>query len=130
MRASGVEELKTAADLFNHRARWKDYGGAALLIVPERRAAFEAGRRLMNDNRDLTIADYELTDLTLNPDGLSARVVSRVSWYRLPSLSQREETVESEFVWRNGAWLLARQTNGPFHDDLGEPLPPTVDAGM
>jgi hypothetical protein len=84
----------------------------------------------MNDNRDLTIADYELTDLTLNPDGLSARVVSRVSWYRLPSLSQHEETVDSDFVWKNGAWLLARQVGGPFHDDLSEPYSPAADAGM
>lgn len=131
MRSSGAEGLRTTADLFHHRVRWKDYGGAALLIVPERRAAFEEGRRLMKDDRDLHIADYELTELTLSADGLEARVVSRLSWHRLPSLSQHDDTVVSEFVWRDGAWFLSRQTGGPFEEDLSAPYtPPAPDAGM
>jgi len=120
-RSSGVEGLRHAAELFHHRVRWKDYGGAALLVVPERRDAFEEGRRVLKDDRELNISDYELTDLQLSADGLTGRVASKVSWYRLPSLSQHDDTVVSEFVWRDGAWLLERQTGGPFHDDLSAP---------
>ncbi|MGA9525134.1 MAG: hypothetical protein WBV82_26980 [Myxococcaceae bacterium] len=85
----------------------------------------------MKDDRDLHIADYELTELTLSADGLEARVVSRLSWHRLPSLSQHDDTVVSEFVWRDGAWFLSRQTGGPFEEDLSAPYtPPAPDAGM
>lgn len=126
--SSGPDEARRAADLFHHRARWKDYGGAALVIVPEKRAAFDEARRLLNDERDLTISDYQLDELSLSQDTLSARVVSRVSWYRLPSLSQHDDTVVTDLVWLNGAWLIARQTGGPFEEELSGPwMPP--DAG-
>jgi hypothetical protein len=122
-RSSGVEGARKAAELFHHRARWKDFGGAALLLVPEKREPFEAARRLLNDDRDLSIADYQLDELTLSGDGLSARVASKVSWHRLPSLSQHDETVTTELVWLDGAWLIARQQRGPFHEELSEPYP-------
>ncbi len=112
------------AELFHHRTRWKDFGGAALLVVPEKRPQFEEARRLLNDDRELTISDYQLDELTLSGDRLSARIVSKVSWSRLPSLSQRDETVITELVWTRGAWLIARQQNGPFHEELEGPWAP------
>lgn len=123
-RSSGAEGARTVAELFHHRARWKDFGGAALLIVPEKRAAFEQARQLLDDDRELTISDYQLDELTLAGDRLSARIVSKVSWYRLPSLSQRDETVVTELVWTRGAWLVSRQQNGPFHEELASPWEP------
>ncbi len=123
-RSSGAEGARTVAELFHHRARWKDFGGAALLIVPEKREAFEQARQLLDDDRELTISDYQLDELTLAGDRLSARVVSKVSWYRLPSLSQRDETVVTELVWTRGAWLVSRQQNGPFHEELAGPWEP------
>jgi hypothetical protein len=113
-----VEGAQKTAELFHHRTRWKDFGGAALLVVPKQRSAFEQARRLLGDERDLSIADYELDNVTLGPDYRSARVVSRVSWHRLPSLSQHDDTVVTELSWCDGAWLIARQTGGPFDGDL------------
>lgn len=128
-KSTGAEGVKKTADLFHHRARWKDYGGAALIIVPEKRPTFDKARADLNDPRDLNIADYELLEIQLSPDALSARIVSRVSWHRLPSVTQHDDTVVSEFIWRDGAWLLARQTGGPFEEELSAPYVPPQDAG-
>lgn len=117
-RATAVEQLKHSAETFHQRARWKDYRSAADLIVPERREAFLEAREKLNDEKDLSITDFDLEELTLSDDGQSARVISRVSWMRLPSLSEKAETVRSDFFYVNGEWLLARQDRGPFADAL------------
>jgi hypothetical protein len=113
-----AEGAQSAAELFHHRARWKDYGGAALLLVPERRPAFEQARQRLADERDLSIADYQLEEISLGADQRTARVVSHVSWYRLPSISQRDDLVVTELQWSDGSWLVARQSGGPFAGEL------------
>lgn len=113
-RTADLESLKAAADTFHQRIRWRDFRGAAELIAPERRAAFQSARDALRDERDLSITDYQLEDVRLSADGSSAVVVSRVSWTRLPSLSEASQLVTSEFVLRDGAWLLAHQSGGPF----------------
>ncbi|MBX5483792.1 MAG: hypothetical protein IRZ16_18370 [Myxococcaceae bacterium] len=124
------ESARRTADLFHHRIRWKDYGGASLLLVPEKREAFEEARRLLNDSRDLTISDYQLDELQLVEGGTAARVVSKIFWYRLPSVSAREDTVVTDFVYRDGTWMIARQVGGPFDEELSAPyVPPDADAG-
>lgn len=119
----GLEGLKSAADTFHQRIRWRDYRGAAELIAPERRPAFQAARDALRDERDLSITDYQLEDARLSADGSSGVVVSRVSWTRLPSLSELNELVTSEFVLRDGAWMIARQSGGPFAAELSSGAP-------
>ena len=118
-----LELLKPAAETFHQRVRWKDFRGAAELLVPERRKAFEDARKRLNDDRDLQIMDYELEDARL-ADRDRAVVVSRLSWSRLPSLTVNTDTVTSEFVWFNGTWFLARQDAGPFARELEAPYEP------
>ena len=113
-RAADLESLKAAADTFHERIRWRDFRGASELIAPERRAAFQAARDSQRDERDLSITDYQLEDARLSADGSTALVISRMSWMRLPSLSETTQLVTSEFVLRDGSWLLARQSGGPF----------------
>lgn len=88
------------------------------MVTPARRSAFEEGRRVLGDARDLSIAEYHLEEIRLSPDGRSARVVSQVSWHRLPSLSQREDTVVTDLEWSDGVWLIAGQSGGPFAEDF------------
>ncbi|HZA15100.1 MAG TPA: hypothetical protein VE618_11405, partial [Myxococcaceae bacterium] len=90
----------------------------ALLLVPERRSAFEEARRRLGDARDLSIAEYQLEEISLGPDGRTARVVSHVSWHRLPSITQHDDVVVTELEWNDGSWLIARQSGGPFADEL------------
>lgn len=118
-----AEELKPTVEAFHQRARWKDFRGAAELVVPERRRSFISGRARLNDERDLFITDFQLEDAQVQPEHQLARVVSRLSWYRLPSTSEQSSTLTSVFVWREGHWLLESQDSGPF-----EELRPAKDA--
>ena len=117
-KAVRVESLRTVVEGFHQRVRWKDYRTAARFIVPERRQDFERARRELNDERDLSITDYEVEDVSLSEDGLRATITSRFQWMRLPSVTEQSATVISEFVWREGGWLLERQEQGPFAGEL------------
>lgn len=115
---SDPELLKSTLESFHSRARWKDFRGAAELLVPERRDAFEKARRAGNDEKDLSISDFQLEDARLAPDALSATAVSRMSWFRLPSASEQSATLTSHLVWRDGRWLIDWQDAGPFAEEL------------
>jgi hypothetical protein len=115
---SNLEALKPTVESFHQLIRWRDYRSAARLVVPERRQDFLRSRVEKHDDRDLTITDYEIEDVKLSDDGRRATVQSRVQWMRLPSASERNALVTSEFVFREGAWLLERQLEGPFEGEL------------
>ena len=119
---SGMDGLKSAAETFFQRIRWRDFRGASELLIAERRPNFLRARASKNDDKDLTITDYELEDARLGPDRGTAEVITRVSWIRLPSVSESSEVVRSEFVFRQGVWMLARQDKGPFVPELKTPL--------
>ncbi len=113
-----LDSLKPSVETFHQRVRWRDYRGAAELLTPERRDGFEKAVRARNDDKNLTITDYQLEDAKLAQDGQSAEVVSRLSWVRLPSVSEQSEVVRSKWVFREGVWLLDAQDNGPFAAEL------------
>lgn len=115
---SNLEALKPAVERFHEAIRWRDYRAASRLIVPERQADFQRARIELHDERDLTITDYEIQDVKVSEDGQRATVQSRIQWMRLPSASERTALVTSEFIFRNGAWLLERQLEGPFEGEL------------
>lgn len=116
--SSGLEGLKPAVEDFHKQVRWGEFRAAARYVVPERRADFERARREKNDARDLSITDYEIDEATLAADAMHATVISRIQWMRLPSMSAKTSTVTSEWVYVGGAWLLERQSDGPFADEL------------
>jgi hypothetical protein len=118
VRATRLEELRTAADLFHQRIRWRDFRGAAEMVAPERRLAFERARKTQHDDRDLSITDYEIENIHLSADSSSATVTSRLSWTHLPSLSEHSELVNSQFALRDGSWFLCAQDGGPFAEEL------------
>ncbi|QSQ19389.1 hypothetical protein JY651_29145 [Pyxidicoccus parkwayensis] len=115
---SSLEALKPTVESFHQLIRWKDYRSAASLLVQERREDFQRARVRLNDDADLSVTDYEIEDVKLSDDGQRATVHSRIQWMRLPSASARTALVTSEFVLRNGAWLLERQVDGPFDGEL------------
>lgn len=106
-----LEALRPAAETFHQRVRWRDFRGASELVVPEKRGRF---LKVAGNERDLTVTDYQLEDAQLSADGQKATVVSRLSWVRLPSVSEQTDVVESVFVFRDGAWFLDAQDVGPF----------------
>lgn len=111
-----LEDLKPAVRAVHQSFRWKDFRGAADLIVAERQEAFIKARLKLNDDQDLFITNFELEDAKLSPDQLIAKVVTKISWYRLPSNTEKSAIVTSVFVWREGAWKLESQDDGPFEE--------------
>jgi hypothetical protein len=115
---SSLEQLKPTVESFHQLIRWRDYRSAARYIVPERRQDFQRARVEKKDDRDLTITDYEIEDVKVSDDGERATIQSRIQWLRLPSATEQTALVTSEFVLRNGVWLLERQLEGPFAGEL------------
>jgi hypothetical protein len=113
-----MEGLKPMVEDFNKRVRWKDFRGAARHLVPESREPFLQAREQLHDERDLSITDFEVLEMAVSPDGQRALVTTRLNWMRLPSASEQTATVTSEFVFRDGDWLLEKMKGGPFEGEL------------
>ena len=116
-----LEDLKPAIRALHQSFRWKDFRGAAEMMVEEQREAFVKARTKDKDDEDLFITNFELEDAKIAPDMLSAKAFTRISWYRLPSATEKTATVTSVFVWREGVWQLESQEDGPFDDLKPDP---------
>lgn len=113
-----IDLLKPTIEAFHQAARWKDFQTIGDLVVPEKKDAFLKARRDMKDEKDLFITDYELQDATVSEDRLRASAVSHIKWYRLPSTSEEDSTVRSNWIWKEKAWKLDSQDGGPFASEL------------
>ncbi|MGE6757612.1 hypothetical protein ACQKGO_06345 [Corallococcus interemptor] len=120
-----LELLQPAVEGFHKNLRWRNYRALSAYLVPEERKDFERQRRELHDDRDLTVTDYEIEDVKVADDGRRATIQSRIQWMRLPSVTEQNDTVTSEFVFRDGAWLLEKQQSGPFDGEL-EPKEPAT----
>ena len=123
-----VEDLKPAVRALMQSFRWKDFRGAADLMVPERQEDFIQERKKFKDDNDLFITNFELEDAKISPDLLIARAVARLSWYRLPSTTEETATITNVFIWREGTGQLESQDEGPF-EELRPAKPAVSDAG-
>ncbi|WP_233601337.1 MULTISPECIES: hypothetical protein [Corallococcus] len=113
-----MEALRPVVEGFHKNLRWRNYRTVSTFLVPEERQDFDRKRRELHDDRDLTVTDFEIEDVKLAEDGRHATVHSRIQWMRLPSVTEQTDTVTSEFVFRDGAWLLEKQLSGPFAGEL------------
>src|SRR5262245_62053237 len=59
-------QLEETAKKLHLMMRWKDFQAASEMIVLEKRTRFTAVRVELGDERDLTIADYEILDATID----------------------------------------------------------------
>ena len=113
-----VDELKPTIEAFHKCARWKDFQCIANMLVPEKRDAFLKARTTLKDERDLSVTDYELEEAKVSPDRLKAAAISHIRWFRLPSTSEENSTVTSNWIWQEKTWRLDSQDGGPFASDL------------
>jgi len=108
------DELEAANRVFARSIRWSDLKGWTQQVVPERRAEFL--KLAGTDEDNLKVSDYELEDVQVSDD--KAIVRSRVSWYRLPSITNRTEAMMVLWERKGGTWLITSIVGGPL------PLPP------
>jgi hypothetical protein len=110
------EALKKAAQRFFHDVRWRDFASAAAQLVPEKQDAFSRARRHAHDDKDLSITEYDLEEVKLAPDALSGQAIVSLSWVRIPSVTVESAEIETDFVYQDGQWRVARMDGGPFED--------------
>jgi hypothetical protein len=115
-KTEGPTALKKTADDFMRRVRWNDFPSASELVVPEKRDAFVHDRRKARDDKDLKIDNYDLNELKMAPDAMSGQVEADLSYYKLPSISLKEDSVTLFLVFRDGHWLVDHMVGGPFED--------------
>ncbi|MBL8957708.1 MAG: hypothetical protein JNK82_43435 [Myxococcaceae bacterium] len=114
-----VDALKPTLDYFHGEMRFRNFRTVEKLIVPEKRAAFTKAAMARDDETNLFVTDFQLEDCTLNEkDGTLAVCMSKVSWHRLPSTSVKTVMVATTLKWEGGQWLVDRQSDGPFAEEL------------
>ncbi len=115
--------MRSTAERFHQLVRWNDFQGAAGLLTPERQPGFLEARERLEDEKNLTVSDYELLELVLGEDGEQGEVLSKMSWFRLPSDKQETATIRTILVHQNGRWLVSKQNKGPFTPELSREYP-------
>lgn len=113
-----VSDLKPTVEALHRHFRWKDFRGATDFMVQEKRGPFIKARLDKKDDRDLTVSDYQLEDCVVSGDQRQAACVSRISWIRLPSMTETTDTVTTNFMWDGRNWRMMSQEGGPFQPEL------------
>jgi hypothetical protein len=103
------EELEAANNVFARSIRWSDLKGWAQQVVPERRAEFL--KLAVTDEDNLKVNDYEMEDVQVSGD--KAIVRSRVSWFRLPSITNKTESMMVLWERKSGTWMITSIVGGP-----------------
>jgi len=114
-----VDALKPTLEFIHGEMKWKNYRTVAKQVVPEKRDAFTKACDSRDDEKNLFVTDYQLEDCTVNAsDQTMAVCMSKVSWYRLPSATEKTVSVATTLKWQGGQWLIDRQSDGPFAEEL------------
>src|SRR5690242_5137621 len=95
-----VDALKPTLEFIHGEMKWKNYRAVAKQVVPEKREAFTKACDKRDDEKNLFVTDYQLEDCTVNAsDQTMAVCMSKVSWYRLPSATEKTVTVATTLKW-------------------------------
>ncbi len=125
------DTLKPTLEAFHSGMRWKDLRSLSQVLMPDKREGFDKAVKDRDDEKNLFVSDYSLEDCKVALDVLSAVCYSKVSWYRLPSISEKTVTIATTLRWKGGLWLIEKQSDGPFAEELSLGSPPDAkpDAG-
>lgn len=113
-----VDALKPTITALHENMRWKQLQQFGQQLLPERRDAFAAACLSRDDEKNLFVTEYQLQECKVLEDKTFAVCLSSVSWYRLPSNSTKTVTLATTLKWKGGMWLVDRQSDGPFGEEL------------
>jgi len=98
------ELFEKTVEAYHDSLRWKYYDRASLFVDKDDLPKFE--KIMVNLENNLNITDYQIRELVL--DQGEERGISRVSvtYYKLPSVSEKTALLEEFWVIRDGKWYL------------------------
>lgn len=126
-----VELLSRSAQEFNADLRWGRFETAASSLPPDEARRFLARVDLLE--KDLVMADFEVTQIKLGDPTTSATVLVAFEWYQHSDPVIRRTVVEQKWEHQGGAWMVIEQRRlrgerFPLIPDAPEPQQ-TPDAG-
>lgn len=116
--ARSTEALALAARDYHDALLYGDFQVIATYLTPAARADFLA--RAYGMEKRLSVLEFTPIGTDLHPDGDRARMVTRLSWYELPSTVVQTENVflfwkrVGQGIGSEGRWMIERIEGGPL----------------
>ena len=107
-----AEQLALAVRDYHDALQFGDYQVIARYLQPAARADFLA--RAYGMEKSLSVLEFTPIATEMAADGESARMVTRLSWYELPSTVVRTENVFIVWKRRGEAWSIDAIEGGPL----------------
>lgn len=104
--ASTRERFMEALYDYNDAMRWGQYRNATAYVPPDARAALVADGR---SRADVQIADYELVQVDISEDKLTALVLVDVSWMLRSEGLMRQSSFEQSWERQDGRWSMVAE---------------------
>lgn len=118
-----LEAFQDSVEAYNDAYRWKNYERAAAFLPADLRGAFVATYE--DDKKSLHVEDYKILEAEMDSED-AARVVVRVRYMLLPSVTVQKRTLVQHWHRVDGSWILENEDNSIR--DIDESLMPDTDA--
>ena len=121
------EKLALAARNYHDALQFGDFQVISRYLHPAARTDYLA--RAYGMEKTLSVLEFTPIGTDMNPDGDAARMVTRLSWYELPSTVVKTENVFIEWkrigggVASDGDWTIESIEGGPLPVAAPEPAP-------
>lgn len=96
--------LRERAETYNRLYRWKKVEEASIFVKPDKREKYLEEVEPLMDH--LNITDYQVGKVMLFDRGSRARVQIKRKFFQLPSVIERKEIQEQEWLFHQGQWYL------------------------
>jgi hypothetical protein len=97
------ERFLSARDDFSQRLRWQDYQGAARHLAAEQRSTF---LEKYSGRDDLRFVAVEPISADLGDENRSAKTLTVLQYYRLPSAVVKTFQLSQEWVFEENSWQI------------------------
>jgi hypothetical protein len=112
---------RAARDVFD-ALQFGDFQVVAAYLAPELRTGFLA--RAFGVEKTLEVVEFTPVGLDFDEDGAHGRMVTRLTWFELPSTVLKTENIFLDWKRAGEGWVIERIVGGPL------PVPdPAVETG-
>jgi hypothetical protein len=117
------DTLVREARMFNDDLRWTRWESMTAAMPKEDAAAFLG--RVSAVEKEIELADYEVTSITFGPRSETATVAVKLDWFWRRDMLLKSTHLEQAWEQRNGRWTMVKQrrTRGERFPLVTEPQP-------